>query len=119
MAACKWCKRPVRNMSKIDGVCDYCMTQFLIKKDFVSKNKDMPEDDTPEEELWALMNLNTTEGQRIMDQRIKRVSKEIQTTWSTHQSEERAVQKKSKRSVSLSPALWVARREASNSSLSE
>lgn len=110
MKWCKWCERAIKKLSQFDGVCDFCHDQYIAKRDHVSKNPDMPKDDATEEELWALMNLNTKEGQRIMDARIKRVSEQIQETWTTHQSAERVVQKKSKKSVSLSPALWVAQR---------
>ena len=113
MAACNWCKRAIKKLPQIDGVCNFCYDQYITKRDFVSKNPDMPEDDVTEEELWAFVNLNTKEGQRIMDARIKRVSQQIQETWTTHQSAERVVQKKSKKSVSLSPALWVVQREQS------
>ena len=113
MAACKWCERAIKKLSQFEGVCDFCHDQYIVKRDFVSKNPDMPEDDVTEEELWALVNLNTDEGQRIMDARIKRVTQQIQESWTTPQSSERLVQKKSKKSVSLSPALWVAQREAS------
>lgn len=110
MKSCKWCERAIKKLPKFDGVCNFCYDQYIAKRDHVSKDPDMPKDDTTEEELWALMNLNKAEGQRIMDARIKRVSEQIQETWTTHQSAERVVQKKRKKSVSLSPALWVVQR---------
>lgn len=103
---CDWCERTAGTNSRFDGVCVKCAELYIEKRDFKSKRDDLPADNTSEEELWALVNLQKHDAQAIMDARIERMSNEINDNWTDSQRDRRLTQKKSRASVSLIPGRW-------------
>lgn len=99
MKSCSWCKRSMMESSPFPDVCELCHSRYVEKKDFVSPLEKY--EDTPEEELRALACPFGDEAEAIINARIKRVTEEIQDSWTPDQMESRRVQKKTCRWVSV------------------
>ena len=94
---CKACGRKRRDFDRDDPeLCGRCSDDVRAKREYVHDARfNLPEDDTTEEEMLALVCLNiSTEAQRVMDKRIERVTKQIQDGWTDAQREKRVVAKK-------------------------
>ena len=86
--------------SPYPDVCELCHSRFIEKKQFVSP---MDVDEEPSEaELRALASPYGDEAEAILDARIKRMTQEIQDSWTPEQAASRRVQKKSARWISVS-----------------
>lgn len=117
MPKCKWCERTYHYVAQFEELCDTCHRKYVERRDFVCNANGMPEDDATEEEIRALCCPRSDEAEAIIDARIKRVTRQIQDTWSEDQRISRQVQKKTTRPVSRSQVNWArVRRRWSNGS---
>jgi len=100
MKKCQWCKKATVESSPYPDVCELCHSRFIEKKQFVSP-MDVDEE-TSEAELRALASPYGDEAEAILDARIKRMTQEIQDSWTPEQAASRRVQKKTGRWISVS-----------------
>jgi|21_taG_2_1085346.scaffolds.fasta_scaffold290300_1 hypothetical protein len=107
MPKCKWCERTYHYVAQFEELCDTCHRKYVERRDFECDVNGMPADDATEEEIWALCYPRTHEAEAIIDARIKRVTKQIQNTWSEEQRISRSVQKKRTRRVSRNQVNWA------------
>ena len=94
---CKACGTRRRDFDRDDPtLCGRCTDDLVVKRDHSSDSRfGLPDDKVSEEELRALICLNVNpEAQEIMDERIKRMTREIQDSWTDAQREKRSVAKK-------------------------
>ena len=113
MAKCGWCNRQYHYVSKHESLCEVCFQKYVEKREFVAQKKELPPDDTTEEEIWAMCFPNDEHAQKIMSARIERVTKQIQDNWTEEQRLSRAVQKKTTPVVSSESVRWARARVTS------
>jgi len=104
---CKWCSKQFHYVAKHDGLCEVCVQRYIEKRDFVAQKKELPPDDTTDEEIWALCFPLDPHAQEIMTARIARVTKQIQDNWTEEQRLSRAIQKKTTPVVSKKSVRWA------------
>ncbi len=97
---CQWCKKATMQSSPFPNVCELCHSRYIEKKNFVSPME--VDEETSEAELRALASPYGDEAEAILDARIKRMTQEIQDSWTPEQAASRRVQKKSARWISVS-----------------
>lgn len=101
---CKWCKisHVHKQVKGFHGVCSKCLKYRQNKVDY--KKPDgypLPDDENVSNEvLRALVVMDyCDEAQKVMDQRIAKMTSEIQDCWTEKVRERRAVSKKNNGSI--------------------
>ena len=110
---CSWCEKVYHYVSKHEKLCNQCFAKYVEKREFIGQKKELPPDDTTEEEIWAMCFPNDSHAQEIMSARIERVKKQIQDNWTEEQRLSRAVQKKTTPTVSSESVRWARARVTS------
>jgi hypothetical protein len=85
---CEWCNQNTTvKDDDFPGLCGACIKFAQAKLDLLEEGEELLPG-----ELKALCRMDYDEAsQRIMDERIKRVSEEIKATWSDNQAKSRCV----------------------------
>ena len=93
---CKVCQQVIRQITNVPTLCGQCTRRYNAKIKYVPPvDYPLPIDDTTEEELYALVAMDfCDDSAEIMDERIARMTAEIQDEWSDKTRERRAVTKK-------------------------
>ena len=93
---CKGCGDIRRDFTKDHpDLCGMCSKDFEKKSEYAQELDHLPLESGSERETLALVCCDyDEEAQRIVDERIKRVTEEIQGNWSDAMREKRATSKK-------------------------
>tara|TARA_R100000458_G_C8145775_1_gene155254 strand:- start:14 stop:376 length:363 start_codon:yes stop_codon:yes gene_type:complete len=93
---CKGCGDIRRNFTKDHSdLCGMCSKDFEKKIQYAQDHEHLPPESGSEHETFALVCCDfDKDAQRIVDERIKRVTEEIQNNWSDEMREKRATSKK-------------------------
>ena len=100
---CKGCGDTRRNFTKDHpDLCGQCSKDLEKKTQYAKEEQHLPPESGSEHETFALVCCDfDKDAQQIIDERIKRVTAEIQSNWTTEMREKRSTSKK--KSYALPP----------------
>ena len=96
MKYCTWCSKDIVPGVKRLDLCLGCNKAYSLKKQYKDLERfNFPHDDPGDVEYKALCHMNTNSlCQDVMEDRIRRMTAELQAGWTNNQEERRSVYKK-------------------------